>query len=46
MITNYKGADPAVNGLNASAGGAGGMGIDYGTLSAPRGFNFGVKFGL
>ena len=46
MITNYTGADPAVNGLNASAGGAGGTGIDYGVLSTPRGVNLGFKFGL
>lgn len=46
MITNYSGADPAVNGLNASAGGAGGVGIDYGVLSTPRGINLGFKFGL
>jgi TonB-linked SusC/RagA family outer membrane protein len=46
MITNYSGADPAVNGLNASSGGAGGTGIDYGVLSTPRGVNLGFKFGL
>ncbi|EIA08740.1 SusC/RagA family TonB-linked outer membrane protein [Flavobacterium frigoris] len=46
MITNYTGADPAVNGLNASSGGAGGTGFDYGVLSTPRGFNLGFKFGL
>ncbi|MDD5149267.1 MAG: SusC/RagA family TonB-linked outer membrane protein [Flavobacterium sp.] len=46
MITNYTGADPAVNGLNASSGGAGGMGFDYGVLSTPRGINLGFKFGL
>ncbi|MCG9791833.1 SusC/RagA family TonB-linked outer membrane protein [Flavobacterium algicola] len=46
MITNYTGADPAVNGLNASSGGAGGTGFDYGVLSTPRGFNIGFRFGL
>jgi TonB-linked SusC/RagA family outer membrane protein len=46
MITNYTGADPAVNGLNASAGGAGGVGFDFGTVSTPRGLNFGVKLGF
>jgi len=46
MITNYTGADPSVNGLNASSGGAGGTGFDYGVISNPRGMNFGVKFGL
>ncbi|PRZ22875.1 SusC/RagA family TonB-linked outer membrane protein [Flavobacterium granuli] len=46
MITNYTGADPAVNGLNASAGGAGGVGFDFGTVSTPRGLNIGVKLGF
>jgi TonB-linked SusC/RagA family outer membrane protein len=46
MFTNYTGADPAVNGLNASTGGAGGAGMDYGVLSTPRGFNFNMKFGF
>lgn len=46
MITNYTGADPAVNGVNASSGGAGGAGFDYGTLSTPRGLNIGVKLGF
>jgi TonB-linked SusC/RagA family outer membrane protein len=46
MITNYTGADPAVNGLNASSGGAGGAGFDFGTLSTPRGLNMGVKLGF
>jgi outer membrane receptor protein involved in Fe transport len=46
MISNYTGADPAVNGLNASAGGAGGVGFDFGTVSTPRGLNMGVKLGF
>lgn len=46
MITNYTGADPAVNGTNASTGGAGGTGFDYGALSTPRGLNMGVKLGF
>lgn len=46
IVTNYSGADPAVNGLNASAGGAGGTGFDYGVISNPRGVNLGFKFGL
>ena len=46
MISNYTGADPAVNGLNASAGGAGGVGFDFGTVSTPRGLNFGMKLGF
>lgn len=46
MLTNYSGADPAVSVNNASSRGFGGAGIDYGSLSTPRGVNFGcrVKF--
>ena len=43
MITNYSGADPAVNTNTASNRGFGGAGIDYGTLSIPRGYNFGIS---
>lgn len=43
MITNYTGADPSVSATTAASRGAGGVGIDYGALSTPRGLNFGVK---
>ncbi|MGI8582336.1 MAG: SusC/RagA family TonB-linked outer membrane protein [Chitinophagaceae bacterium] len=44
MITNYNGADPAVNGNNAATrGGVGGIGMDFGNLATPRGVNFGVN---
>ena len=44
MITNYNGADPSVNGNNASSrGGVGGIGMDYGNLATPRGVNFGIN---
>ena len=46
MITNYTGADPAVNVNNASTGGANGTGYDYGSLSTPRSFNLGFKIGI
>jgi TonB-linked SusC/RagA family outer membrane protein len=46
LITNYTGADPAVNGTNASTGGTGGVGFDYGVLSTPRGLNLGMRIGL
>jgi ferric enterobactin receptor len=46
IITNYTGADPNVNSLNSSSRGLGGAGIDYGALSNPRRFNFGVRFQL
>ncbi len=44
LITNYSGADPNVNGLNASSRGLGGAGIDYGAISNPRRINAGFKF--
>lgn len=46
MITNYTGADPSVNSNTAANKGFGGAGIDYGALSIPRGFNFGLKIQL
>ena len=46
LITNYKGVDPAVNGLSAATGGLGGTGIDYGSVGLPRGYNFGFKLGF
>lgn len=46
LFTNYKGVDPAVNGLSAATGGLGGTGIDFGSVGLPRGFNLGVKVGF
>lgn len=46
IITNYTGADPNVNSLNSTSRGFGGAGIDFGALSNPRRFNFGVRFQL
>jgi hypothetical protein len=44
MITNYNGADPSVNGNNASTrGGVGGIGMDLGNVATPRGVNFGIN---
>lgn len=43
IITNYTGADPSVNVNNASNRGVGGAGLDYGSLSTPRGLNAGLK---
>ena len=44
MLTNYTGADPAVNGNNASTrGGIGGIGMDTGNLATPLGFNVGLN---
>jgi ferric enterobactin receptor len=46
IITNYSGADPAVNANTAYARGFGGAGIDYGSLATPRAINFGVRVQL
>ncbi|MBD3749879.1 MAG: SusC/RagA family TonB-linked outer membrane protein [Sphingobacteriales bacterium] len=46
LLTNYKGVDPAVNGLSAATGGLGGTGIDFGSVGLPRGYNLGVKVGF
>jgi ferric enterobactin receptor len=43
IITNYTGADPSVNANTAFSRGYGGSGIDYGSISTPRGLNFGLK---
>ena len=43
IITNYTGADPSVNANTAFSRGYGGAGIDYGSISTPRGLNFGCK---
>jgi TonB-linked SusC/RagA family outer membrane protein len=46
MWTNYSGADPNVNGVTPSTGGAGAGGFDFGTLAAPRVVSFGLTVGL
>jgi TonB-linked SusC/RagA family outer membrane protein len=44
MLTNYNGADPSVNGNNASTrGGVGGIGMDLGNVATPRGLNLGLN---
>jgi hypothetical protein len=43
LITNYSGADPAVNGNTAGSRGVGGFGFDYGTMPAPISVNFGLR---
>lgn len=43
LITNYTGADPAVSTTSPATGGAGGFGMDYGKLSAPRTFSAGLS---
>jgi TonB-linked SusC/RagA family outer membrane protein len=46
MFTNYKGADPAVNGNTAAAGGTGAYAFDYGSLPTPISVNFGLRAGF
>jgi TonB-linked SusC/RagA family outer membrane protein len=43
VLTNYSGADPAVNGLTAGARGVGAFGFDYFTLPAPMQLNIGIR---
>lgn len=43
LITNYTGADPDVNGLNASNRGSGAVGFDYFSLPAPVSYQFGLS---
>jgi ferric enterobactin receptor len=46
LITNYSGIDPESNATNASAGGIGGFGIDYGNVGKPIGVNLGLRVRL
>lgn len=43
LLTNYSGADPAVNGNTAGSLGVGAFGFDYGTLPSPLQVNFGLR---
>jgi TonB-linked SusC/RagA family outer membrane protein len=43
LFTNYSGVDPTAAGNSAATLGSGSFGIDYGSLSTPRGINFGIK---
>jgi TonB-linked SusC/RagA family outer membrane protein len=43
LITNYTGADPAVNGNTAGSRGVGGFGFDFGNIGAPISINFGIR---
>jgi TonB-linked SusC/RagA family outer membrane protein len=43
LITNYKGADPAVGANSAASRGVSGFGFDYGNMGAPVSFNFGFR---
>ncbi len=43
LITNYRGADPQSNGVNAGSRGVGGFGFDYGNMGAPLSVNLGIR---
>jgi TonB-linked SusC/RagA family outer membrane protein len=43
LLTNYRGADPAVSGNTAASNGTGSFGFDFGNLPAPLSINFGLK---
>jgi outer membrane receptor protein involved in Fe transport len=43
LITNYYGADPAINANNPGTNGVGGYGMDLGSIPAPRALNFGLR---
>ena len=43
LITNYTGADPAVNGNTAATRGVGAAGFDYGNVAIPVSWNFGIR---
>lgn len=43
LLTNYSGADPAVNANTSSTKGVGAVGFDYGTLPTPISFNIGLR---
>ncbi len=46
LITNYTGADPAVNGNTAGTRGVGAAGFDYGNIAAPISVNIGIRAGF
>jgi TonB-linked SusC/RagA family outer membrane protein len=43
LITNYHGADPAVNANNPASAGVGGYGLDYGSAPTPLSMSFGLR---
>jgi len=43
LFTNYTGVDPTAAGNSAATLGNGSFGIDFGSLSIPRGINFGLS---
>jgi hypothetical protein len=46
LITNYTGADPAVNGNTAATRGVSAAGFDFGNIANPVSWNFGIRAGF
>ncbi len=46
LITNYQGADPAVNANNPGTSGVGAYGFDYGSTPTPVSMSFGLRAGF
>jgi hypothetical protein len=46
LISNYTGADPAVNGNNPATRGVGAFGFDFGTVPEPISINIGLRAGF
>jgi hypothetical protein len=43
LITNYRGADPAVSGVGAGSRGVGAFGFDFGNVGTPISVNIGLR---
>ncbi|MCU7694693.1 SusC/RagA family TonB-linked outer membrane protein [Haoranjiania flava] len=43
IFTNYRGADPQVNGTSTGSAGVGAFGFDYGNVGMPVGINIGLR---
>ncbi|HMW26941.1 MAG TPA: hypothetical protein PKC51_09885, partial [Ferruginibacter sp.] len=46
LISNYTGADPAVNGTTPGTRGVGAFGFDFATVPEPISLNFGLRAGF
>lgn len=46
LMSNYTGADPAVNGTNPATRGVGAFGFDFGTVPEPISVNIGLRAGF
>ena len=46
LISNYTGADPAVNGTTPGTRGVGAFGFDFGTVAEPISLNIGLRAGF